>query len=109
MIILNREQIRYSGEDRIDITVKSATNWARNLAPTWDMVWAHKNGKISDKEYTEQYIDLIEKNGIPLNELLEFNKITFVCYCPNGKFCHTHLLIDYLLEQYPNLFEDGRK
>lgn len=110
-IRLNRAQMRYFGDDRLDITVKSAEGWARKLAPTWGMVWGHKHGNISDEEYKEQYIHVLE---IPFDELLEFAKdtrsVTFVCYCADGKFCHTHLLIDYLITQYPysNMFKDGR-
>ena len=110
-IKLNRAQMRYSGTDRLDITVKSANNWAKRLAPTWGMVWDHKNGSLSDEEYTYRYLHIIDSLGIPIDELLEFGKdssITFVCYCSDGKFCHTHLLIDYLVDKCPESFEDGR-
>lgn len=112
MIKLNRAQMRYSEPDRLDITAKSAEGWAKNLAPTWGLVWGHKNGALTDEQYTESYLHSINLVGIPLDELLRFGhingSITFVCYCPDGKFCHTHLLIEYLLKECPEIFEDGR-
>lgn len=112
MIKLNRAQMRYSKSDRLDITAKSAEGWVKNLAPTWGLVWGHKNGALTDEQYTESYLHGIDLVGLPLDELLKFGhihgSITFVCYCPDGKFCHTHLLIDHLLKEYPEVFKDGR-
>jgi uncharacterized protein YeaO (DUF488 family) len=112
-IRLRRAQIRYQQSDRLDVTIKSSRGWARRLAPTWEMVTSVKKGETTEADYTRKYLDLIADRSIPLSELLCFGNsrdgnITFVCYCPNGPFCHTHLLIDYLIAHHPDLFEDGR-
>lgn len=111
-IKLNRAQIRYSGKDRLDITIKSASGWALRLAPTWNMVWSHKQGTISNEEYRQRYFAILDRIEFPLKELLDFGKdgtITFVCYCSDGKFCHTYLLIDYLISTYPEYFDRAKE
>ena len=114
MITLKRAQMRYNQSDRLDITIKSAVGFARAFAPTWRMVMEHKKGEITDTQYTAMYSGILALNAHHyINELEHFaaqhnNNITFVCYCPDGKFCHTHLLIDYLVKHYPAAFRDGR-
>jgi len=116
-IKVKRAQMRYSGADRLDITVKSAQGDARKLTPTWSMVMDHKKGKITDQQYTQQYLARIDSGDcddqFPFVFLYDFgrkhnNSITFVCYCPDGVFCHTHLLINFLVGTYPHHFEDVR-
>jgi hypothetical protein len=107
MIKLQRAQIGRSAG--LDITVKSSKGWARDFAPTWDMVMGHKRGKISDEQYTEQYLGILAR--VPVQTWRQFyasgfsnNRITLLCYCPDDKFCHTHLLIDYCIKQWPQIF-----
>ncbi len=107
---LKRAQIG-KAKNGIDITIKSATGWARELAPTWEMVSGHKFGTMSDREYINLYNKILEeadKNGI-FDKLYESEESTLLCYCPSGKFCHTHLVIDYVIKNHPNKFADGRR
>lgn len=115
-IALRRAQI-YRTKQGLDITVKSAKGWARKLAPTWKMVLGHKKKEITNEEYTKIYLDKLKKlddqQKLPILELRDLgiqwgNQVVFLCYCPDGKFCHTHLLIDYLVETYSLFFKDGR-
>lgn len=93
MLEISTSQIRYSGKDRLDITVKSGD---KTFAPTWDMVMGHKNGVISDEEYTQKYIELMRKslknNRSRWLEVMNMEKVVFCCYCKKGKFCHRILL-----------------
>lgn len=105
---LNRAQI---GRARgLDVTVKSAKGWAKAFAPTWPMVLDHKAGKLTNAEYTEQYIrilDSIPKGGAVRalwNEGQKTGQVTLLCFCKDGAFCHTYLLIDYLTSKYPDYF-----
>jgi len=113
----------------LDITVKSSmhrhrggTNaWVHWLAPTWGMVRGHKEGWLTDAVYIEKYLALIneasERLGtslFPAAELVEFSRehgggqVTFYCYCPPAVFCHTHILIEFCVGRWPDVFEDGR-
>ncbi len=110
MITLYRAQIRDKNKviNPIDITVRSAIGWAKQLAPTWDMVMGHKNKKINNKQYEDQYIarlKLLDMESI-ISQMEQIgDRITFICYCNDGDFCHTYLLIDYLCRYYPSLCE----
>jgi hypothetical protein len=112
IIVLYREQMsrRHLVPGPIDVTVKTAKFPWKWLAPTWAMVMGHKSGAISDAAYTEQYLRILESVNWDdvLKELLEIEHVTFLCYCSNGAFCHTHLLINYMLENWPHIFIDGR-
>lgn len=91
-------QYRYSGEDRFDITVKGAVNYA--FAPTWNMVNAYKNGSMTEEQYTVEYRALMKKsigtNKKAWEELLALKEATLVCFCPSNTFCHRHILADIL-------------
>jgi uncharacterized protein YeaO (DUF488 family) len=114
-IKLNRAQmskrVDYVG---VDVTVKGAQGIWSKVAPTWDMVMRHKQERISDAYYAGQYLAILEQGGKELAREIwhegkkRGGKLVFRCYCPDGKFCHTHLLIDWLVENYEAGFEDGR-
>lgn len=84
----------------LDTTVKSGD---RIFAPQWDMVLGHKNGTVSDEEYTQRYrrlmIDSWVNNRDRWMTLLQSNdQVALACYCPAGQFCHRHLLRGILEE-----------
>ena len=93
----------------IDVTVKSSKKLGRYFAPTWAMVMGYKSGTLSDTLYTTQYREKLGKLYWPpiLEELEKFDHITFLCYCKDGSFCHTHLLIDYLVENFHSIFKQA--
>jgi DNA polymerase III epsilon subunit-like protein len=111
-IILKRGQIGKA--HGIDVTVKSATGWACVFTPTWEMVSGHKGGTMGDIEYSELYTEILVLAGEKAFQKLwqagkeNGGKLTVQCYCPSGKFCHTHLLIGYAVKHYPQWFSDGR-
>ena len=96
--------INYNGGNGFDITVKSGDF---DFAPTWDMVWSHKNGTLSDDEYVEKYTKLMEDsyNRFPhkWEKLLSKEKVTLLCYCKKGKFCHRRLLAELLHLNFDNV------
>jgi len=90
-------QYKYSGPDRIDITIKGAVKPGEVLAPTWDMVKRYKAGTLGDWDYTMEYFGLVMGRIFNLsptwrNELDEIisnrSQITLVCFCPASTFCH---------------------
>ncbi len=101
MIYLSRTQIynKKGSVNEIDITIKSG---AKLVAPTWGMVMGWKDGTITDQEYTRMYLNILEKNKEKIIEWLKslkLDRIVFMCYCRDNTFCHTYLLIDWLVEQ----------
>ena len=83
---------RYNGIDRLDITVKGNDHVGRIFAPTWDMVMGIKNGTMSEEEYTLRYMEIVATAIVDYNDiffpLLIRKRITAVCFCPAGAFCH---------------------
>jgi len=96
MLKIYTAQYRYPGEDRIDITIKSAKHPWSIFAPTWKMVMDYKRTN-DEQSYIEQYNMLIEKafseRGKDLYDLIHSDRtITLVCFCRAGAFCHRVLL-----------------
>lgn len=92
-------QYGYNGEERMDTTVKTGANW---LAPTWDIVLGHKKGKITDEEYTKQYLRMLDHSLQTHPEqwisLLRRRKVVLVCFCGRECFCHRHVLAMWLVK-----------
>lgn len=84
----------------LDTTVKSGN---RLFAPSWEMVMGHKEGTISDAEYTATYLARMAKSRLehPAGwaTLLDHTKVAVMCYCTPGKFCHRHLFVP-IMKQY---------
>lgn len=101
MTTLYTARITYSGLDRLDTTVKSAdTPLGKALAPVWAMVMSHKDGTLTDSDYTEHYYTLLRRRYTANPSLFQssFNnpELTLLCYCKVGVFCHRHLAKDIL-------------
>ena len=86
-----------SGILLLDTTVKSGY---AQVAPTWEMVLGSKDGTVSEENYTRQYYDILDySRRVNPNfwaSLLRLEKVALGCYCARGKFCHRHLLVEYL-------------
>ena len=100
MLKVYTAQYRYIGEDRKDITVKSATYPWDAFAPTWEMVMDYKRTGDT-QEYISQYDAIVMKAFIAHEqELLTLvnsdRTITLVCFCQPGAFCHRVLLARHL-------------
>ena len=84
----------------INTTVKDGM---RMFAPTWDMVMGHKNGRVSDEEYTADYrklmIQSMKDHRLKWEDFLKDDTpIALACYCKPGVFCHRHLLLGLFKE-----------
>ena len=95
-------QYRYSGPDRLDITVKGQNPIGKAFAPTWDMVMGHKKGLLTDREYTQKYKKMMiascADNFEAWDWILSQEEVTIVCFCPKGAFCHRKLLARMLIQ-----------
>ena len=98
MLKVYTSNISYSGKDRLDTTVKTGD---MTFAPTWDMVWGHKGGTLSDDEYKKKYIKMMKEslktNKQQWDDLFSKETVTLVCYCKKGKFCHRLILAKILV------------
>jgi len=93
----------------IDTTVKSRHGLYRALAPTWGMVMEYQNGRMSATQYTDLYLTILARvPQVVWDALAAQPDQTLLCYCRDGQFCHTHLIIDWLLAQDPERFCDAR-
>ena len=98
MVKIYTAQYRYSGGDRLDITVKGKDVVGRVFAPTWKTVIDYKNNKDILK-YTNKYYELMRISYIKhrniWENILSRECVTFVCFCAANDFCHRHLLAEY--------------
>ena len=85
-------QYRYTGPDRLDITVKGKDPVGKLFAPTWKMVMGSKEGKITWSEYKEMYKELMRESYSQhkdvWGEILNREEVTLVCICQSGTDCH---------------------
>jgi len=98
MLKIHTAQYRYSGPNRLDITIKGQDPVGKVFAPTWDMVLAYKKGNLKKASYTLLYSKLMKKsrkeNPEIWKKILKKKRITFVCFCKAGTFCHRVLLAE---------------
>ena len=79
---------------------------AVKLAPTQDMLWYYKNSFISEAEYTRMYNKILDKlkadgslDGF-VKDFRKHDKVLLLCYEGKYKFCHRHILAEYLNKHY---------
>lgn len=94
----------------IDITIKSSKPPWNTFAPSWEMVDAHKSGRIDKEAFTAQYLELMRtryrRDKKIFQQLIQMalgEPVALACYCPPGVFCHRLLLKDILLSIEPRL------
>ena len=90
-------QLKYSGPDRLDITVKGQDPVGKHFAPTWEMVMGIQNKTISKELYTYAYTGMMLCSryiSAPKvwEQIRNLDRITLVCFCPASAFCHRVLL-----------------
>jgi hypothetical protein len=96
----NWRRIKAFGVEIVDITAKSGLHW---FAPEYANVMLHKQGMLSDAEYTELYIEKMRQSFRQYHAnwmmLKHKKKVSYVCYCAPNTFCHRHIFVD-LLSKY---------
>lgn len=108
MVAVKRGQIRRDATG-VDVTVMSSKGRAKSLAPTWELVMGHKNGAIDNDEYAYAYGALLGlvalDDWVWLEEQNSDGDVILLCYCRDGKFCHTHLIGLFAQTVLPDKFE----
>lgn len=99
-----------SGLILMDTSVKSAPPLYSIFAPTWDMVRGVKDGVLpytdityTEADYTRDYRKMMvnswRSKQRQWREIMGRNGVYVIsCYCPEGAFCHRHLLNDMFKE-----------
>lgn len=66
------------------------------LAPDYDLLWNYKNKHITKEQYTECYLKYLNSLGIDrvIAELHDGDIL--LCWEAKGKFCHRHILAEWL-------------
>ena len=86
-----------------DITEKSKDGPARTVIPDWDMISAYMYGKMTEEEYHDKYLALLDQNREALVEYFKhfetlpgFTKMALSCDCKPGHFCQRILMAEWL-------------
>lgn len=73
------------------------------------MVIGYKRGTLSESAYRQQYKKILDRIPEDVWKLIaKKHEVMFLCYCRDGVFCHTHLIIEYACRRWPETFADGR-
>lgn len=101
-------------ENPLNITVKAPEVLGRLCAPSWSMVLGHKAGKgdvryigehtpLTDQMYVDRFSSLMwdrfSVNADLYRQLLTTKNITLLCFCPEGEFCHRHVLVEKIFPE----------
>lgn len=97
MLKIFTAQMGYKGPHAHDTTVKTKKSC---FMPSWDIVLKHKDGKISDVEYTEKYLDILVASLMGQKQkwlnVLKQREVVLTCFCGRGQFCHRYVLALFL-------------
>lgn len=67
------------------------------LMPTWDLVHAVKENKITEIEYAKKYHELLKERKITVQKIVDDLEDGSVLLCWEAKgFCHRHLISEWL-------------
>jgi hypothetical protein len=118
-LVVHTARVSYSGDDRLDITAKSADDDGKAFAPTWKLVnWGLKMRqeykkrkalgdrgaksfwdwawKIYAMRYTEQMRTSYAYRRQAWDKLLARECVVLVCYCTEPSSCHRTVLAEIL-------------
>lgn len=80
----------------LDTTMKTGEEV---FAPHRQMVYDVKAGRITEAQYTEMYYRKMRESYRDARhrwiEVCQLERLAIMCYCPEGVFCHRHLLRKY--------------
>ena len=97
---------KYSGKDYnlVAITYNKPAwfngGWLEEVAPPEKLVKEYKNNNLTEQEYTNIYIEYLDihKTEIlnKIKVISEYDNYVLLCYEAPGKFCHRHVLAEWL-------------
>ena len=69
------------------------------LFPSNKILWDYKKGKIDEMEYTSKYLDQLNELGVDrIIKMIQIfgDNVVLLCWESPEKFCHRHILADYI-------------
>ena len=72
------------------------------LGPSKELLKDYKAGNISKEQYTKIYLENLNNIWLDIENFITDNKdknIVLLCYEGPGKFCHRHLLREFLINK----------
>jgi len=87
------------GANLISIALKTPPGFKgtiyTRLAPTYELLNKWKNKKINEREYIEEYLQILNKlDPHKIYQQLGEDAI-LLCYEKSGDFCHRHIVADW--------------
>ena len=86
---------RKIGRAGVKLVDTSVMTGIKVFAPHWHDLRAYKEGKLSEEEYTERYLEKMYDSQVyhkdAWNRLSVYPWVAYGCYCKPGEFCHRHL------------------
>lgn len=89
---------KYKGDSGISIATSqpNGCNYPvfHELVPDKSLVWAYKDGKITEEEYTTVYMNQL--NQLDVHKIAkELEGKVLLCWEGKQKFCHRHIVADW--------------
>lgn len=82
-----------------------------HLMPPWETVMGLKRGTLDEEHFAIRYYQQLgSPDSTPSFKALHLvgrhalGTVRLLCFCPDGKFCHTHLCIAYAVSAFPQRF-----
>ena len=69
------------------------------LFPSDKILWDYKKGKIDEMKYTSKYLDQLNELGVDrIIKMIQIfgDNVVLLCWESPEKFCHRHILADYI-------------
>ena len=82
------------------------------LFPDEKILWDYKKGDIDNMEYTSKYLDQLDDIGIDriIKTIQIFgDDVVLLCWESPEKFCHRHILADYINRNSDLVVEEFEK
>jgi len=79
-------------------TINSRIQQLSCVVPDWHIVKDYKDGLINEEVYTQKYLQMLEDNKEEILKQIKNlpNNSVLLCYEGKTKFCHRHVLADWL-------------
>lgn len=77
----------------------------QSLVPPYDLLKRYKSGEITELQYRKEYFEILtirQKQVLKdlINILTKTPNIVILCWERKGKFCHRHLIAEFLNERF---------
>lgn len=79
----------------------------RKLNPSQSLLSAYKSGRITETEYAEIYYNETLNKLDPFEVYNDLKGKVLLCYCGKDKFCHRHIVLEWLIDNLGEAINGG--